>query len=84
MSDEKIEDTRALPSSSTKRMIKLPTEFFSTALEASKTHIQPEAKDWQSRQALAFLQVKTSDYVPGLTRLIQLTADVVECEDFFK
>ena len=82
MSDEKIEDTRALPSSSTKRMIKLPTEFFSTAhLKQAKPTFNQKRR-LAELQALAFMQVKTPDYVPGLTRLIQLTADVVECEDF--
>lgn len=82
MADEKNRDAEGPPSSPTKRMIKLPSEFFSTAhLKQAKPTFTQKQK-LAELQALAFLQVKTADYVPGLTRLIQLTADVVECEDF--
>ena len=64
-----------------KHMIVLPEKFFSSNLVQAKPTFSQKRK-LAELQELAFLQVKTADYVEGLRRLIQLTAEVVECEDF--
>ena len=75
-------EAKPLSESGSKRMLALPAEFFSTAhLKQAKPTFSQKQK-LAELQTLAFLQVKTSDYVPGLTRLIQVAAEVVECEDF--
>lgn len=61
--------------------IELPESFFGASLEVRKPSFSQKAKLAELQQ-VAFQQVKTSDYVPGMKRLIQATASSVECEDF--
>ena len=61
--------------------VELPETFFEGEQEVRKPSFRQKAA-LAELQALCFLQVKTSDYVPGFKRLIRATASVVDCEDF--
>lgn len=64
-----------------KIVIPLPETFFGASLEVKKPTFSQKGK-LAELQSLAFLQVKTSDYVPDFKKLIRATASSVDCEDF--